>query len=162
MAFQEMTSQREKIESLEKLVASQETLIVNQTEKLKEHDTLFGEISKLPKDQGKLNLLACDDERAVLKRTTKCYDKSKSEANATYVPQLVIQPPNDKRLTGGKPKDADQNIVKMQYKCSKRKAQNQTDHGSSALCKRVRCEDDDIDLSIIKCGALAAAANKKK
>ena len=157
-----MTSQREKIGSLEKLVASQETTIVNQTEKLKEHDTLFAEISKLPKDQGKLNLLACDDERAVLKRTTKCYDKSKSEANATYMPQLVIQPPNDKRLAGGKLKNTDQDLVKMHNKCSKRKTQNQTDDRSSASCKRVHSEDDNINLSIIKCGALAAAANKKK
>ena len=161
MDFQEMTSQREKIENLEKLVTSQETIIVNQTEKLKEHDTLFAEISKLPKDQGKLNVLACDDERTVLKRTTKCYEKSKSEANATYMPQLVIQPPNTKRLTGGKLRNTDQDLVKIHNKCSKRKAQNQTDENSSALCKRVRCEDD-INLSIIKCGALAAAANKKK
>ena len=108
-----MTSQREKIENLEKLVTSQETIIVNQTEKLKEHDTLLAEMSKLPKDQGKLNVLACDDERAVLKRTTKCYEKSKSEANAAYMPQLVIQPPNAKRLTGGKLRNTDQDLEKL-------------------------------------------------
>ena len=49
--MQEMKLQREKIVELEKTVNSQETLIVSQGEKLKEHDNMFTEISKQSKEQ---------------------------------------------------------------------------------------------------------------
>ena len=161
-----MSSQREKIEGLEKLVTSQETLIVNQTEKLKEHDTLFAEISKRPKDQRKINVLTCTDKIG-LERSTKCYDKLKAEGTSSYIPQLIIQqPPNDKVVSGicKNIEVGGDETMKHQLKCFKRKAQGYIEDQSSIVCKRTRSNnsEDDIDSSILRCGALAAIVNKKK
>ena len=60
-----MSVQKGKIAGLEKIVSSQEAIIVNPTEKWKEHDTLFAELSKLPKEQGKLDILPCSEQSII-------------------------------------------------------------------------------------------------
>ena len=150
-----MSVQKGKIAGLEKIVSSQETIIINQAEKLKEHDTLFAELSKLPIEKGKLDILPCS-EKSIIKNA---YCESLVNECSKYIPQFIIQPPtssseakNINSLTSEK---------KHVSKCSKRKIQNQTDeHFYEPQRKRTK-DLDNADLAILECGALAAIANKK-
>lgn len=157
-----MILQNEKVAALEKLVSCHETAIGNQTEKLKEHDTLFGEISKLPKDQGKIEFLTCNDN-AILKKSKR--EKLVTVQNSVHAPQFILQQPmgDRKSLYCTNTNIEDKDTPKTLVKCTKRKLQDYKSGPSSAKCKRTRSNNiEDTDLSILKCGALAAIANKKK
>ena len=138
-----MSVQKGKIAGLEKIVSSQETIIVNQTEKLKEHDTLFAELSKLPKEQGKLDILPCSDQSII----KNAYSESLVNVTSKYIPQFIIQPPtnssdvkNINSLTVEK---------KQVSKCSKRKIQSHTDEHYSEP-QRKRTKDLEADLAILE------------
>ena len=153
--FQEMSVQKGKIAGLEKIVSSQEAIIVNQTEKLKEHDTLFAELSKLPKEQGKLDILPCS-EKSIIKNA---YCGSLVNECSKYIPQFIIQPPTN----SSEAKNINSLTLEKKHlsKCLKRKIQNHTDeHFSEPQRKRTK-DLDNADLAILECGALAAIANKK-
>ena len=115
----------------------------------------FAELSKLPIEQGKLDILPCS-EKSMIKNA---YCESLVNECSKYIPQFIIQPPtssseakNIYSLTSEK---------KHVSKCSKRKIQNQTDeHFSEPQRKRTK-DLDNADLAILECGALAAIANKK-
>ena len=133
-----MSVQKGKIAGLEKIVSSQETIIVNQTEKLKEHDTLFAELSKLPKEQGKLDILPCSD-KSIIKNA---YCESLVNECSKYIPQFIIQPPTN---TSDLKNINSLTVEKKQVsKCSKRKIQSHTDeHYSEPQRKRTKDLDDD-------------------
>ena len=141
--MQEMKSQREKIVELEKTVNSQETLIVSQGEKLKEHDNMFTEISKQSKEHIKIDLST--REKEIMTRPIN-YENYSEKTTSSYVPQFLLQSPSRAPT----------------MKSTKRRLPNSTEDQSSE-CKRKRISKfEDGDLSIIRCGALAAIANKKK
>lgn len=141
--MQEMKSQREKIVELEKTVNSQETLIVSQGEKLKEHDNMFTEISKQSKEHIKIDLST--REKEIMTRPIN-YENYSEKTTSSYVPQFLLQSPSRAPT----------------MKSTKRRLPNSTEDQSSE-CKRTRTSKfEDGDLSIIRCGALAAIANKKK
>ena len=141
--MQEMKSQREKIVELEKTVNSQETLIVSQGEKLKEHDNMFTEISKQSKEHIKIDLST--REKEIMTRPIN-YENYSEKTTSSYVPQFLLQSPSRAPTV----------------KSTKRRLPNSTEDQSSE-CKRKRTSKfEDGDLSIIRCGALAAIANKKK
>ena len=155
-----MALQRDKIEGLEKVINNQETLIVNQTEKLKEHDNLFAGISKIPKEQTKIELLSCTEKE--LKKTTKC-EKLPGEQNPSYIPQYILNPPLiDNSITMCKNTENKGESPKSLTKYKKRKLQDSIDDQTNVECKRTRNNFEESELSIIRCGALAAIANKKK
>ena len=140
--MQEMKLQREKIVELEKTVNSQETLIVSQGEKLKEHDNMFTEISKQSKEHIKIDLSTREKE---MTRPIN-YENYSEKTTSSYVPQYLLQSPSRAPTV----------------KSTKRRLPNSTEDQSSE-CKRKRISKfEDGDLSIIRCGALAAIANKKK
>ena len=141
--MQEMKLQREKIVELEKTVNSQETLIVSQGEKLKEHDNMFTEISKQSKEHIKIDLST--REKEIMTRPIN-YENYSEKTTSSYVPQFLLQSPSRAPTV----------------KSTKRRLPNSTEDQSSE-CKRKRISKfEDGDLSIIRCGALAAIANKKK
>ena len=141
--MQEMKLQREKIVELEKTVNSQETLIVSQGEKLKEHDNMFTEISKQSKEHIKIDLST--REKEIMTRPIN-YENYGEKTTSSYVPQFLLQSPSRAPTV----------------KSTKRRLPNSTEDQSSE-CKRKRISKfEDGDLSIIRCGALAAIANKKK
>ena len=158
--MQEMKLQREKIVELEKTVNSQETLIVSQGEKLKEHDNMFTEISKQSKEHIKIDLSTCEKE--VLTQPINYENYHSEKTTSSYVPQFLLQSPS-RAPTVIKCKDKDEyGSIKSQVQSSKRRLPNSTGDQSSE-CKRKRSSKfEDSDLSIIRCGALAAFANKKK
>ena len=154
-----MNTQREKIEGLEKVVNSQETLIVNQTEKLKEHDNLFIELSKQSKEQIKIDVSSYEDK--IMNRPIKCKN-FRSEKSSTYVPQFILQPPAIDPLVAGHQKKDECKEINSQVQSTKRKLPI-SNNDLSTECKRKRISEfEESDLSIIRCGALAAIANKKK
>lgn len=156
----EMALQRDKIEGLEKVINNQETLIVNQTEKLKEHDNLFAGISKIPKEQTKIGLLSCKEKE--LKKTTK-YETLPGEPNVSYIPQYILQPPLiDKSITKYKNVNHEGDAAKSVTKYKKRKLQDCVEDQTNLECKRTRSNLEESELSILRCGALAAIANKNK
>lgn len=139
----EMSVQKGKIAGLEKIVSSQETIIVNQTEKLKEHDTLFAELSKLPKEQGKLDILPCSD-KSIIKNA---YCESLVNECSKYIPQFIIQPPTN---TSDVKNINSLTVEKKQVsKCSKRKIQSHTDEHYSEP-QRKRTKDLEADLAILE------------
>ena len=141
--MQEMKLQREKIVELEKTVNSQETLIVSQGEKLKEHDNMFTEISKQSKEHIKIDLST--REKEIMTRPIT-YENYSEKTTSSYVPQFLLQSPSRAPTV----------------KSTKRRLPNSTEDQSSE-CKRKRISKfEDGDLSIIRCGALTAIANKKK
>ena len=141
--MQEMKLQREKIVELEKTVNSQETLIVSQGEKLKEHDNMFTEISKQSKEHIKIDLST--REKEIMTRPIN-YENYSEKTTSSYVPQFLLQSPSRAPTV----------------KSTKRRLPNSTEDQSSE-CKRKRISKfEDGDLSIIRCGALTAIANKKK
>ena len=154
-----MKLQREKIENLETTVNSQDIVIVNQTEKLKEHDNMFVEISKQSKEQIKIDFSTCDNK--ILTRPIKS-ENYISEENPSYVPQLIIQQPSrDRNIASDHHRD-EHNVVKLQMLSTKRKLPSGKEDQASE-CKRKRVSKfDESELSIIRCGGLAAIANKKK
>ena len=157
--MQEMKLQREKIDELEKIVNSQETLIVSQGEKLKEHDNMFTEISKQTKEHIKIDLST--REKEVMTRPINYKNYHSEKTTSSYVPQFLLQPPS-RAPTVIKCKDKDEYGLKSQGQSTKRRLPNNTEDQSSE-CKRKRTSKfEDSDLSIIRCGALAAIANKKK
>ena len=157
--MQEMKLQREKIDELEKTVNSQETLIVSQGEKLKEHDNMFTEISKQSKEHIKIDLPTREKETMTGPINNENYHSEKT--TSSYVPQFLLQPPS-RAPTVIKCKDKDEYGLKSQGQSTKRRLPNNTEDQSSE-CKRKRTSKfEDSDLSIIRCGALAAIANKKK
>ena len=154
-----MKLQREKIEGLEKTINSQDILIVSQDEKLKEHDNMFVEISKQPKEQIQIDLSTCDNK--MLTRPIKC-ENYNSKQNSSYIPQFIIEPPSrDKNNIRDQHRD-EENVVKLQTISTKRKLPG-TKEDQTTDCKRKRISKfEESELSIIRCGALAAIANKKK
>ena len=155
-----MKLQREKIVDLEKIVSSQETLIVSEGEKLKEHDNMFTEISKQSKEHIKIDLPTREKETMTGPIDYENYHSEKT--TSSYVPQFLLQSPS-RAPTVIKCKDKDEyGSIKSQVQSSKRRLPNSTGDQSSE-CKRKRTSKfEDSDLSIIRCGALAAFANKKK
>merc|ERR1719167_2037700 len=87
----EMKLQREKIVELEKTVNSQETLIVSQGEKLKEHDNMFTEISKQSKEHIKIDLST--REKEIMTRPIN-YENYSEKTTSSYVPQFLLQSPS--------------------------------------------------------------------
>ena len=153
-----MALQRDKIEGLEKVINNQETLIVNQTEKLKEHDNLFAGISKIPKEQTNIDLLTSKEKE--LKKAPKC-EKIPDELNSSYAPQYILQPPLiDKSISKCKNIKGEPSNSVTNYK--KRKMQDCGVDRANVECKRTRSNLEESELSILRCGALAAIANKKK
>ena len=154
-----MKLQREKIEGLEKTVNSQETLIVNQSEKLKEHDNMLTEISKQSKEQIKIDIATCKKE--IMTGPTN-FDNHHSSKTSKYVPQFILQPPSRGPGVSDHNDKDEYTLIKSQVQPTKRKLPN-VKEDQSTECKRKRISKfEDSDLSIIKCGALAAIANKKK
>ena len=158
--MQEMKVQREKIVELEKTVNSQETLIVSQGEKLKEHDNMFTEISKQSKEHIKIDLAT--REKEIMTRPINYENYHSEKTTSSYVPQFLVQPPS-RAPTAIKCNVKDEyGIIESQVQSTKRRLPNSTENRSSE-CKRKRTSKfEDGDLSIIRCGALAAMANKKK
>ena len=143
-----MNTQREKIEGLEKVVNSQETLIVNQTEKLKEHDNLVVELSKQSKEQIKIDVSSYDDK--IMNRPIKCKN-FRSEKSATYVPQFILQPPSIDPLVAGHQKRDECKEINSQVQSTKRKLPI-SNNDLSTECKRKRISEfEESDLSIIRC-----------
>ena len=158
--MQEMKLQREKIVELEKTVNSQETLIVSQGEKLKEHDNMFTEISKQSKEHIKIDLPS--REKEIMTRPINYENCHSEKTTLSYAPQFLLQPPS-RAPTVIECNDKDEyGLIKSQVQSNKRRIPNSTEDRSSE-CKRKRTSKfEDGDLSIIRCGALAAIANKKK
>ena len=155
-----MALQRDKIDGLEKIISNQETLIVNQTEKLKEHDTLFAGLSKIPTEKRQIDLHSCKDKD--LTEATKC-ETLPIEQSSSYIPQYILQPPLiDKSITICNNIKSESEIPKSEIKSNKRKLQNYVEKETNLACKRTRRNFEESELSILRCGALAAIANKKK
>ena len=121
---------------------------------------MFTEISKQSKEHIKIDLPS--REKEIMTRPINYENCHSEKTTLSYVPQFLLQPPsrapnviecNDKDEYG---------LIKSQVLSNKRRMPNSTEDRSSE-CKRKRTSKlEDGDLSIIRCGALAAIANKKK
>ena len=136
-----MKQQHSKIDSLEKLVSTQETTIINQTEKLKEHETLFSDLAKLPKDQRKRNNILVNENSALdtSDDPTRCnkFMAMQSVSGGSVMPQIVKPVP----LSQGQ--SLEEESTKMHLNCHKRKAQCSVDELiSPLLCKRANTKYD--------------------
>ena len=117
-------------------------MIVNQTEKLKEHDNLFAELSKRPKDQQKMNVLTCN--KNLVELSTKCFGNLNQEENSSYLPQLIIQPPTEvEKLSECCKSIEDKETLKTPLKSTKRKIQGYLEDHPNNACKRTRSTNPD-------------------